>query len=86
MNSAELTGSPWYFVNAYGLFGFINAKRYEMVFEALWAQGNTTVWAPLDFRCIPGSLNKVRPSRLACAQHRNHRGKQRCFSVFVTGC
>jgi hypothetical protein len=52
--SASLNGSPYYFVNAYGLFGFINKRRFEVAFEAQWTAGGD--WAPYDFRCIPGSL------------------------------
>ena len=77
-----MSDSPWlhyydqyFFVNAHGVFGFINAKRYELVLHYTHEQDRAAVeasvysggdpeaaaraaWAPLDFKCLPGTLGR----------------------------
>lgn len=50
------TYSPYYFVNSYGLFGFINKERYEVVYEL--QDPDSREWVTLDFRCIPGTVER----------------------------
>eukprot|EP00854_Cymbomonas_tetramitiformis_P005216 gene5216-6342_t len=40
----------WFFVNAYGVFGFINKERYNLVLS--YTHG-ADLWHPLDFKCYP---------------------------------
>lgn len=61
---AELfSPSPWlqfyddyFFVNAYGVFGFINKYRYQLALESS-RDGST--WQPLEFPCYPGSVDRT---------------------------
>eukprot|EP00301_Raphidiophrys_heterophryoidea_P027398 c9639_g1_i2.p1 GENE.c9639_g1_i2~~c9639_g1_i2.p1 ORF type:complete len:498 (+),score=126.59 c9639_g1_i2:496-1989(+) len=55
--------APWlnyyddfYFVNAYGVFGFINQHRYTTVLE--FSHGNGT-WNSLDLPCYPGRVDRM---------------------------
>ena len=65
-------------MNAHGVFGFINAKRFELVLSYTHAEDRAAVeasvsgrrgqaagdaasavaWAPLDFKCLPGTLDR----------------------------
>lgn len=49
------TYDPYYWVNAYGVFGFVNMRRFVTVLSF----SNGTHWAPLDLPCLPGSVDRA---------------------------
>ncbi len=48
--------SPYYLVNAYGVFGFVNSNRYQLVLEY---SSDGSRYRPINFQCLPGSLDRV---------------------------
>ena len=59
--------SPYYWINSYGVFGFVNSRRLNTVLE----QFNGTHWSPLDFRwgCLPGDNLARMPCVIAPLLH-----------------
>eukprot|EP00928_Gymnodinium_smaydae_P034755 TRINITY_DN24563_c0_g2_i2.p1 TRINITY_DN24563_c0_g2~~TRINITY_DN24563_c0_g2_i2.p1 ORF type:complete len:608 (-),score=47.97 TRINITY_DN24563_c0_g2_i2:257-2080(-) len=51
----------WFLMNSQGVFGFINQHRVSLVLE--YTHGSprdaSTEWLPLDFKCIPGSVDRL---------------------------
>ena len=41
-----------------GVFGFINKMRVQVVMEYSHSKESPFQWKELDFKCIPGSLNR----------------------------
>ena len=63
----ELFGpAPWinsyddyFFTTSQGVFGFVNRLRINYVLEFRHGDADDATWRPLDFKCLPGSLDRT---------------------------
>eukprot|EP00397_Hematodinium_sp_SG-2012_P008043 GEMP01008097.1.p1 GENE.GEMP01008097.1~~GEMP01008097.1.p1 ORF type:complete len:957 (+),score=160.17 GEMP01008097.1:96-2966(+) len=53
------TYDPLFIMNSQGVFGFINQHRLQPVFEFTHNVNTTIEWKPLDFKCLPGSVDRT---------------------------
>ena len=53
--------SPYYWLNSYGVFGFVNLRRFQPALQ--YRLASSPAWRPLHFRwaCLPGD-----PQRAPC--------------------
>ncbi len=54
----------WHLVNAYGAFGTVTEKRYEIVIEGTRAEvadDPAAEWLPYEFKAKPGRLDRIPP-------------------------
>lgn len=53
--------SQWFLMNSQGVFGFINQHRVQVVLQYSHDENPgspTATWSPLDFKCLPGSVDR----------------------------
>lgn len=54
----------WHLVNAYGAFGSVTRKRYEIIIEGTtsgYPEPEGVEWLPYEFRAKPGHLSRIPP-------------------------
>jgi len=54
----------WHLVNAYGAFGSVTKKRYEIIIEGTHSEhpeSDDAEWLPYEFKAKPGRLSRIPP-------------------------